>query len=224
LASFAELVDRLAAFYGPLPAPPADAFGYFVWEVLGTKTTSGRRDAAMAALRRAPALTPDSLRKLPRGRLEAILRLCGPFVDERAAALDAAVSVFRRQPHFATRIAGPLREAWTAASDLPHLGRAGALRLLMHTGASTVVPVDASLVRLATRLGLAAERESGVRLARDVRRALDAVLPDELTARRRAVAYLAHHAAQTCVEASPHCGVCPIRGDCQFAMATAVDE
>ena len=220
MGSFAELVDRLAAFYGPLPAPPADAFGYFVWEVLGTKTTAGRRDAAMAALRRAPALTPDSLRKLPRGRLEAILRQCGPFVDERVAALDAAVSVFRRQPHFATRIAGPLREAWTAASDLPHLGRAGALRLLLFTGSSTVVPVDASLVRLATRLGLVADRANVVRLARDVRRALDARVPADLTGRRRVILYLSHHASQTCVEASPHCGVCPVREACRHASHT----
>ena len=219
MASFAELVDRLAAFYGPLPAPPADAFGYFVWDVLGTKTTAGRRDAAMAALRRAPALTPDSVRKLPRGRIEAIVRHCGPFVDERLAALEAGASVFRRQPHFAARIAGPLREAWTAARDLPHLGRAGALRLLLFAGASTVVPVDAPLVRLATRLGLVAERGNVVRLARDVRRALDGLLPDELAARRRAIAYLSHHASQTCVEASPHCGVCPLHGDCQFASA-----
>jgi endonuclease-3 len=216
LGSFAELVDRLAAFYGPLPAPPADAFGYFVWEVLGTKTTAGRRDAAMAALRRAPALTPDSLGKLPRGRLEAVVRQCGPFVDERLAALDAGVSVFRRQPHFASRITGPLREAWTAARDLPHLGRAGALRLLMFTGPSTVVPVDAPLVRLATRLGLAADRAHGVRLTREVRRAFDGVLPHDPAGRRRAVAYLAHHASQTCVETSPHCGVCPLREACQF--------
>jgi endonuclease III len=219
LASFAELVDRLAAFYGPLPAPPTDAFGYFVWEVLGTRTTSGRRDAAMAALRRAPALTPDSLHKLPRGRALAIVRQCGPFVDERLAALDAGVAVFRRQPHFDARINGPLRDAWAAASDVPHLGRAGALRLLMFAGRSTVVPVDAALARLVTRLGLTEERANIVRLSRAARKALDAALPADLATRRRAVAYLSHHASQTCVESSPHCGVCPLRPSCRFNAA-----
>jgi endonuclease III len=216
LASFADLVEPLAAFYGPLPAPPTDAFGYFVWEVLGTRTTPGRRDAAMAALRRVPAMTPDSLSKLPRGRLESIVRQCGPFVDERLAALDAGVSVFRRQPHFSERLAGPLREAWSAARDLPHLGRAGALRLLLFTGSSTVVPVDAALARVVTRLGLASDRPNTIRLGRDVRRALDHALPAASADRRRAVAYLAHHAAQTCVESSPHCGVCPLRSACRF--------
>jgi endonuclease III len=221
LASFAELIARLVTFYGPLPPPPADPFAYYVWEVLGTRTTSGRRDAAMSALRRVPALTPDSLRKLPRGRLEAILRQCGPFVDERLAALDAGVAVFRRQPHFAQRLRGPLRDSVIAARDLPHLGRAGALRLLMFTGDSVIVPVDGALVRVALRLGLCVERANLTRAARDARRAFDAALPDDLAVRRRAVRYLSHHGEHTCVEATPHCAVCPLRAACAFARRSA---
>lgn len=214
MAGFADLVERLAAFYGPLPAPPADAFGFYVWEVLGTRTTAGRRDAAIAALRRAPALTPDSLHKLARGRLEAIVRLCGPLADERVAALQAGAAVFRRQPHFADRLRGPLRVAWLAARDLPHLGHAGALRLLMFTADSRLVPVDAGVARVVTRLGLVPPRDNVGRVTRDVRRRLDAELSTELSARRHAVLYVQHHAELTCVESSPHCRVCPIATDC----------
>ncbi len=49
-----------------------------------------------------------------------------------------------------------------------------------------------------------------------VRRALDGELPAELSARRRAVLYLEHHAAHTCVETTPHCRVCPIAYECAF--------
>jgi endonuclease III len=216
LAGFAERIDRLAAFYGPLPAPPADPFGFYVWEVLGTRTTAGRRDAAMAALRRAPALTPDSLHKLARGRLEAIVRLAGPLAGERIAALEAGAAVFRRQPRFADRLRGPLRVAWLAARDLPHLGHAGALRLLMFTAASPIVPVDAGVARVVTRLGLVPPRDNVRRLTREVRRRLDAELSAELSARRRAVLYLHHHAEHTCIEASPHCAVCPVAIACAF--------
>lgn len=214
MASFADLIDRLATFYGPLPLPPADPFGFYVWEVLGTHTTAGRRDAAMAALRRIPALTPDSIRKLGRGRLEAVVGQCGPFVNERLAALDAGIDVFRRQHRFIQRLQGPLREAWLASRDLPHLGHAGALRLLLFTGNSGIVPVDAGVARLATRLGLATPHPNLRRLTRDVRRALGAVLPREPSERRRAVLYLEHHAEHTCVESSPHCGVCPLLEEC----------
>jgi endonuclease III len=217
LASFADLVGRMAAFYGPLSAPPSDPFAYYVWEILGTRTTSGRRDAAMAALRRVPALTPDSLRKLPRGRLEAAVRQCGPFVDERMAALDAGASVFRRQPRFEQRLRGPLRESLIAAGDLPHLGKAGALRLLMWAGTSDVIPVDAAVARVAVRLGLCDEIANVTRQVREVRRALAAVLPRHQVRRRRAVQYVSHHAEHTCTEALPHCGVCPIRYACRFA-------
>ena len=220
MASFAELIERLVTFYGPLPSPPADPFGYFVWEILGTRTTSGRRDAAMSALRRVPAVTPDSLRKLPRGQLEAIVRRCGPFVDERLAALDAGVAVFRRQPHFAQRLRGPLRESLLAARDLPHLDRAGALRLLMFSTSSAVVPVNAALARAALRLGYGREATNLTRLARGVRRALHSALPEDVGGRRRAVQYLGHHAEHTCVD-TPHCAVCPLRTACAFAQRSA---
>jgi endonuclease III len=214
LESFADLTDRLAEFYGPLGLPPADPFGFYVWEVLGTRTTGGRRDTAMAALRHIPALTPDSLRKVGRGRLEGVVRQCGPFVDERLAALDAGIDVFRRQPHFLERLRGPLRRAWLASRDLPHLGHAGALRLLLFTGESPIVPVDAGTARVVTRLGLVASHVNLRRLTRDVRRTLDAALPAALPDRRRAVLYLLHHAEHTCVESSPHCGVCPLAVGC----------
>jgi endonuclease III len=208
------LIDRLTHFYGPLPLPPEDPFAFYVWEVLGTLTTAGRRDTAIEALRRVPALTPDSLRKLGRGRLQAVVRQCGPFVDERLAALDAGIDIFRRQHQFVQRLRGPLRHAWLAARDLPHLGHAGALRLLLYTGETHVVPVDAGMARIATRLGIARPLPNVRRLTREVRRALDLALPREQSGRRRAVLYLQHHSEHTCVESSPHCAVCPLLQEC----------
>ena len=224
MANFADLIDRLAEFYGPLPLPPADPFGFYVWEVLGTRTTAGRRDAAMTALRRIPALTPDSLRKVGRGRLEGVVRQCGPFVDERLAALDAGMDVFRRQRLFLDRLRGPLRQAWLASRDLPHLGHAGALRLLLFTGASVVVPVDPGTARVATRLGLVAYQPNLRRLVRDVRRALDVALPRDPTRRRRAVLYLHHHAEHSCVESSPPCIVCPLVEGCAEGQRLKADD
>ncbi len=205
---------RLAAFYGPLPHPPADPFGVFLWEVLGTRTTAGRRDAALQALRRVPAMTPDSVRKLGRGQLEAIARLSGPFADERASAIETGVDVFRRRRHFAEELQGTLKQAWLAAGDLPRLGEAGAARLLLFGSRHPLVPVDAALSRFAVRFGLASDGGNVRRLTRTVRRRLSAVLPSGLDQRRHALLYLAHHAQSTCVEVQPHCAICPIAADC----------
>ena len=209
----------LAAFYGPLAPPPADAFGVFLWEVLGMRTTDGRRDAALAALRRVPAMTPDSVRKLGRGRLEAIVRLCGPFVDERLPAIETGVDVFRRRRDFAAELAGPLKRAWLAAKDVPHLGEAGAARLLLFASPHPVVPVDHGMSRLAVRLGIVPPRANIRRSIRDTRRALSAHLPADLVARRHALLYLAHHAQATCVEGEPHCKVCPLAPQCAHALS-----
>lgn len=208
------LLQALADFYGPLPAPPADPFVVFLWEVLGTRTTAGRRDAALMALRRIPALTPDAIRKLGRGRLEAIARLCGPFVDERTSAIEAGVDVFRRRPGLERQLQGSLREAWPAARDLPHVGEAGALRVLLYSTRHAVVPVDAALVRWATRMGLVSPSASVRRTIRRVRRALSMALPADTPRRRRAVLLLSHHAQATCVEVDPHCGICPMLAAC----------
>ncbi len=221
----ADLIPLLVKFYGPLPHPPADAFGVYVWEVLGLKTNAGRRDAAFLALRRVPALTPDSIKKLGRGKLEAIVRLCGPFVDERLTALETGADVFRRQRSMTDRIHGSLRTAWLALRDLPHLGEAGAARLLLFASPHPLIPVDAGLTRLAVRLGLVDDVQNVTRLVRTVRRAIGGELPLDAAGRRQAALYLAHHAQSTCIEINPHCGICPIAESCAFnSRRQAADE
>lgn len=214
-------VAPLASFYGPLAPPPGDAFGVFLWSVLGMRTTDGRRDAALAALRKVPALTPDSVRRLGRGRLDAIVRLCGPFVDERLTAIETGVDVFRRRRDFAAELELPLRQAWLAARDLPHLGEAGAARLLFFASPHAVVPVDQALCRLAVRLGITRERSRPRRLVRETRRALSTQLPADIDARRQTVLYLAHHAQATCVEGEPHCTVCPLARRCPYPAVSS---
>lgn len=216
---FADLIPPLVRFYGPLPHPPADAFGAYVWEVLDLKTTAGRRDAAFMALRRVPALTPDSMKKLGRGKLETIVRLCGPFADERLTALETGADVFRRQRAFPDRLQGSLRSAWLALRDLPHLGEAGAARVLLFASPHSLIPVDAGMTRLAVRLGLVDEIDNVTRLARAVRRSIGSGLPVDIALRRQAALYLAHHAQSTCVEVDPHCGICPIASACAFNSA-----
>jgi endonuclease III len=217
--ALADLIALLVRFYGPLPRPPEDAFGAYVWEVLGLKTTAGRRDTAFMALRRVPALTPDSMKKLGRGKLEAIVRLCGPFVDERLTALETGVDVFLRQRRFADRLQGSLGSAWLALRDLPRLGDAGAARVLLYASPHLLIPVDRDVTRLAVRLGLVGEIDNVTRLARAVRRSIGRELPRDAATRRQAALYLAHHAQSTCVEIDPHCGICPIASACAFNSA-----
>lgn len=209
-----EVLRRLHAFYGPLVPPPHDPFMMYVWEVLNFHSAPVKRDAALSAMRRIPALTPDSIWKAVPKKLESAVLLAGPYMDERIRALRAGADVFRRDPDVARRLSGPLLGARRAMRRLPQLGLAGTQRMLLFAAGHAVIPADAHLTRVAVRLGCGEATPGLRRQIRNVRRALGARIPAELEARRRAVLYLSHHGYVTCVEHDPHCGVCPLADGC----------
>jgi endonuclease III len=216
---FDEVVRQLRAFYGPQPLPPREPFALFVWEVMNLHAAPLKREAALAALRRIPALTPDSVWKTPLGKLEAAAGLAGPYLDERVRALRAGADVFRRRPELARAITGPVPGSLRALRALPQLGDAGARRMLLYAGDASIVPVDAVTARVVVRLGLCDPEPDARRLARRVRRVLDGIVPRDLDTRRRVVQLIEHHGQSTCAEFDPHCGVCPLAGTCAFAAA-----
>jgi endonuclease III len=216
-ASLPQLLHRLREFYGPLPLPPKDPFAVYVWDVLGDHTTPHKRDAALAALKRIPALTPDSIWKTPLGKLEAAVSLAGPYQDDRIRSLRAGAELFRREPQLAQALTGRLLAARRRVDRLAALSPVGRQRLLLFAGDHAIVPVDGSLARLVTRLGLAEPVAGRLRL-RPIRRTLTRLLPADLDERRRAVLLLDHHAVSTCAEHDPHCHVCPLAGSCPSAV------
>jgi len=90
------MIDALQKFYGTLPRPPRDPFTLFVWEVLSVHSTPRKRDAALAALKRIRALTPDAMWRAPQKKLEESVRLAGPYLEQRVNALRTGVEIFRR--------------------------------------------------------------------------------------------------------------------------------
>ncbi len=210
------LIAHLRTFYGVLPSPPADPFTLFVWEVLAARTTPHRRDAAVAALRRIPALTPDALWRAPQGPLESAVRAAGPYVEQRLQALRTGVDAFRRHPALSTVMHARLLQARRAVAPLPHVGEGVAHRMLLFAGAHLVLPVDTGTMRVATRLGYGHVSGSHRKQLRAVRQALVGELPPLVDAYRQATVHLCHHAVATCTDADPHCGVCPLGDDCDY--------
>jgi len=202
------VIDRLEGFYGPLPLPPADPFRLYVWEVLAVNTTPTRRDAAMGALRRIPALTPDSMGRTPRAKLESAVALAGPYRDERLRALAAGVDAFKRNPDLADRLRGDAATARDALALLPYLTTVAGQRLLLFAGQHAMLPEDPDVRRVLDRLGT-----DGDLMMRE--------LGGMLTTMRRATLYLAHHGGATCLEYDPRCHICPLRADCSFPEGTA---
>ena len=199
-----EVMDRLERFYGPVPFPPEDPFALYVWEVLGVRTTATRRDAAMGALRRIPALTPDSMGKVPRAKLEKAIALAGPYREERLRALTSGVEVFKRNRDLPKRLRSDIGAARDALALLPHLTAISGQWLLLFAGGHPLLPDDSHVGRVLTRLGSDAD-SAAEELGRVV------------TAMQRATLYLSHHGRATCVDADPLCHICPLRSECPFA-------
>jgi endonuclease III len=214
-----ELLDRLRAFYGALPSPPALPFAVYVWEVLSIGTTPTRRDTAFAALKKIPALTADAIARVPQAKLAAAVAHAGSMKDERMRALKAGADLFRRVPSLADALTGPARRALRAARRAPHLGRASSLRLVLFSGNTPVLPLDEHALRVATRLGYAADAVETVppaRLLRLARRALMRESGREVATLRLLSQYFTHHGLSTCTESAPHCTVCPLALDCEW--------
>jgi endonuclease III len=200
------LLERLERFYGLLPQPPHDPFALYVWEVLSVHTTPPRRDAAFNALRRIPALTPDSMGRVARGKLEAAVALAGPYREERLRALTAGVDVFRRHRDLREKLRAPLPRANEALSLLPHLTTVSGQWMLLLAGDQPILPADPQLSRVVSRLGY--EIDSAA-----------AEIGEVLSALQRAAQYLAHHGRATCLDAEPICHICPLKPDCPFPAA-----
>ncbi len=209
-----SMVAALQRFYGALPAPPRDPFIFFVWEVLSTHSTPPKRDAALAALKRIPALTPDSIFRAPLKKLEESVALAGPYREQRLGALRTGAEVFRRSPGLAATIRGPLLAARRAIKPLPQLGESGAHRMLLFTGDHAVLPVDARVNRVGSRLGYGERSAEFRRQSRSVQEAMSSELTPEVDHYRRAFLYVSHHGGATCTETDPHCHVCPLLKDC----------
>jgi endonuclease III len=217
------LIDALRTFYGALPPPPRDPFTLFVYEVLAVHSTPRKRDAALAALKRIPALTPDAMWRAPQKKLEESVRLAGPYTENRLTALRTGVDLFRRTPTLAAVIRGPLPAARRAIKPLPQLGETGAHRMLLFAAGHRILPVDARVSRVGRRLGYGESDPEFKKQARSVQEAMTCELSPSVDAFRRAFVYLSHHGAVTCTEADPHCPVCPLLKDCPEGQRRSVN-
>jgi endonuclease III len=214
-----RIVGELKAFYGALASPPSDAFTLFVSEILSNHSTPKKRSAALAALKRHRALTVDGMWKAAPKTIEESVALAGPYPAQRMQGLKKGIEYFRRMPELLTVIRGPLPAALRALKGMPQMGEGGGYRMLLFAGNHAVLPVDARVGRVATRLGYGERSANFTKTARSIRAAVAAELPESVGAYQRAYTYLAHHGVVTCAETDPRCDECPVCDDCPFGKS-----
>jgi endonuclease III len=225
-------VARLKRFYGPLAPPPSDPFALYVWEALSSQTTPPRRDAAFAALRRIPALTPDAIRRAPRAKLEAAVVLTGSLADQRLEAIIRAAECFQMHPELRNRLRGSILCARRALRDLPQVGAGWVQRVLMRMTAHAICPREAGVARVVSRLNLLPraidhdasplEGDAHRGAARPAAALMAQAFSLEVELLREAFLYVTHHAAVSCTQVDPHCVACPLAGACASALGAPI--
>jgi A/G-specific adenine glycosylase len=212
------LIRKLRKRYGEVPSPPSDAFVLFVWEILSNHSTPKKRDAALEALKRHRVLTPDAMWHASAATLEASVGLAGPYREQRLLALRKGVDAFRGNPALPSIVKGPVPAAVKALTQLPKMtGDSGAYRMLLFAGDHALLPVDAKVARVATRIGYGEKVADFSKTARSVRQAASVELSESLDAYRTAYLYLEHHGGAMCTETNPQCDDCPLFADCRYA-------
>jgi endonuclease III len=215
-----QLIAKLRKHYGVLPEPPSDAFVLFVWEALSWHSTPDKRDAALRALERLRALTPDAMGRAPRAKLDAIIAAAGPYTMQRIQALRRVVETFNERPDLPAVLTGPMPAALKSLKGLTQMGGdSGAYRMLLFAGDHPVLPINAGVERTARRLGYGEGGRDFKQSAKSVREAIARELPSTPAAYRTAYVYLAHHGTTICRQADPDCPLCPVKKECPGRMA-----
>jgi endonuclease III len=220
LTRLQRLVGRLKRFHGTVPAPPAEPFALFVWQVLFNHSTPKKRDAAVAGLKRLGALTPEGMWNASPKALSDCVHRAGPFGEYRLMALRKGVEVFRRDSDWPGVLAGPVPAALRRLKMLPRMSGDGpAYSMLLFAGGQAVLPVNARVARVATRLGYGQMAAVFPKIAKSIRQAIAPELGDQVAAYRDAYVYFEHHGSATCTETDPQCDTCPLLKDCSYGQA-----
>jgi endonuclease III-like uncharacterized protein len=195
------LLDLLEEAGGsPDPVPSADGWELVLAENVAYLVDDRRRWQALASLRRLTGLVPEQILSAPESLLRTVV--AGPRPEQRVERL-------RRCAELAIAAA-----PWRA---YPGIGKPGADRIDLFTGARPVLALDANAVRVLARLGYAAPARSYSVSYRQAQAAAAAGLPKTVPALQRASLLLRRHGQLTCHRKDPACPGCPVAGDCPSA-------
>jgi endonuclease-3 related protein len=186
--------------------------------VLTQQTTWRSVEIAMRRLRAAGAVTSRGLRRLPRRRLEAMLRPTGYF---RQKALRLRHVVHQLTIGYGSTLAGLLtthpKQVRRVLLKTTGVGPETADCIELYAAGRSAIVVDGYASRIACRLGWIASP----RAASALRARLATALPPDPVLLNEWHALLVELGKRICRQ-RPRCAICPLVTDCPTALRTAV--
>jgi endonuclease III len=228
-AKLADVVAELVRTHGAQEVPaPRGALDWICWETVGYLCDDARRAEAFAALRQRTRLSPERILAAPVGDLVAITRVGGIHPELRARRLHEIAELVLEEfgGDLEAVLARPAKEALAALKKFPAIGRPGAEKILLMTGAQPLLALESNGLRALVRLGFGTEAKGYDATYRSVA----AAVADEIAGRdcawlARAHHLLRRHGQTLCRRSEPRCRDCPLSERCAwFANATAARD
>ena len=214
-----SLIRQIGQFlhkrYGTLDWWPADTpFEVAVGAILTQNTAWTNVQYAIDNLKRAAALTPETLAGLPAGELEQMIRPAG-FFRQKARRLQnlSRHLVSDWGGDLIALCSGPLAAARGRLLALPGIGPETADSILLYAAARPSFVVDAYTRRIFQRVGLLQGNES----YDEIRRLFMQHLPEDVALYNEYHAQIVQLAKTCCRKQNPLCAECPLQQTCLHA-------
>jgi endonuclease III len=218
-----RIVALLRKEYGPAAPPPVStAFELVLWEKVAYLATDERRALAFKALRKRVGTTPQAIIDADPTLLREIAAIGGGIeIEARARRMqDAAAFVLDELGGSLDAVlTRPPRDAMGALQQIYGIGEPGAERILLLMRAQKVLPLDSNGARTLCRIGYGSDNKNYATMYKSVRAATAPELVADFDWLIDAHLLTRRHGQEVCKTTSPHCEVCVLNAECNYARA-----
>ena len=212
------IIRVLRSYYGE-PEPPAvtDPLEQILLENVAYLASDARRMEAFRLLKQRTGLKPAKILASSLATLREIARR-GITPDATVEKLReiAAIVLDEFGGDLSEVLRGPPAEARKALKKFPSIGDPGAEKILLFSGALSVVALDSNGLRVLLRLGFGKEDRGYAKSYRSAQAAAQVQLPGESVVLIEAHQLLRRHGQELCKTKYPRCETCPVRAECVY--------
>lgn len=224
MATLADILDQLEAFYGRPPRPALrDPYLMILHRLSGYPQSDANCDRGYAALKAGIGTAPDAIFDAPQAQLAAALRAGGIVPERRAERLREVAARVRRDFGGTLKplLKQPVKAAMKVLQSFPTLGSAGAEKILLFNGIP-VAAVPSNCPHVPLRLDFGSGGSHWAAGYKSAQTAIQRALPGDAAGQLRAYLLFKRHGQELCKANRPRCAACPVRAACRYYASSRV--
>jgi endonuclease III len=214
----AKILERLEAFHGPQkPWWPTEPYSFLIWWYCGYPASDAACSKGWESLNRTIGIDPQRILDAPTKKLSQALAPGGMVPERRAQRLREIASRVINEFGGTLELTGPIPKIRKTLKSFPSIADPGADRILLFAGIEPVAAVPSNCPHALYRILRGAERENYGVTYREAQQAIEAGVPKNFEARKRAFMLVKRHGQEICKTTKPQCDACPVNSMCVYA-------